>query len=281
VETSGMSQRGQDALLRELEGIRDVYQLDVKQFVAFVRERKLHIVDGFRQFAVWLEQEHDGKRYSPATINRKIAAARNRVRYAFKRSAFADSLQKKYKMEDVLKSVKLKKIELRPAAARVVLRAEEARRLVGKTKDVTIRLMVSFLVRSGVRVSEMLALKLDDLSEMPDGLVRVRVRGTGGKERIITMKSDLVGKIRTHFHGAVHLFEHHGRRYSRISVTNRIKIESLKILGREVSAKQLRHTWAAIQIKRGRAVKAVAAVLGRPDPGFTARTNPDSGTPAG
>ena len=276
-----MSQRGQDALLKELEGIRDFYQLDVKQFVSFVRERKLHIVDGFRQYAQWLEQEHEGKRYSPSTINRKIAAARNRVRYAFKRSAFADSLQKKYGMEDVLKSVKLKKIELRPASARTVLRAEEARTLVGKTKDGTIRLMVSFLVRTGVRVSEMLALRLDDLAKTPDGLVRVRVRGSAGKERIITMKNDLVEKVRTHFNGAVYLFEHHGRPYSRISVTNRIKIESLKILGREISAKQLRHTWAAIQIKRGRAVKAVAAILGHADPGFTARMYPDTGTPTG
>ena len=73
----------------------------------------------------------------------------------------------------------------------------------------------------------------------------------------------------------MYLFEHHGRPYSRISVTNRIKHESLKILGREVSARQLRHTWAAIQIKRGRGVSAVAAVLGHADPGLTARMYPE------
>ena len=82
-----------EALLTELEGIRDVYRLDVKQFIGFVREKKLLIVDGFRKYAAWLEEEHDGKRYSPATINRKLAAARSRVRYAFKRSAFAADLQ--------------------------------------------------------------------------------------------------------------------------------------------------------------------------------------------
>ena len=55
-----------EALLEELEGIRDVYRLDVKQFIGFVREKKLLIVDGFRRYAAWLEEEHDGRRYSPA-----------------------------------------------------------------------------------------------------------------------------------------------------------------------------------------------------------------------
>ncbi len=72
------------------------------------------------------------------------------------------------------------------------------------------------------------------------------------------------------------LFEHDGRSYNRVSVTNRIKNESLRILGREVSPRQLRHTWAAIQIKRGRNVNAVAAVLGHADPGLTARMYSDT-----
>jgi integrase len=267
VESDSTPKRGQDALLKELENIRDVYQLDVKKFVAFVRERKLLIVDGFKQYAQWLEAEHDGKRYSPATINRKLAAARNRVRYAFKHSAHAGSLQRKYQLEDVLKSVKLKKIDSRTAPLRKALSTEEARRLVGHTKDRTIRLMVTFLVRTGVRVSEMLGLKLEDLVAVKGELVHVRVRGKAGKERIIYVKKGFIDQIKEHFSGTVYLFEHHGRMYSRISVTNRIKHESLKILGREVSAQQLRHTWAAIQIKRGRGVTAVAAVFDRAEDG--------------
>jgi integrase len=58
-------------------------------------------------------------------------------------------------------------------------------------------------------------------------------------------------------------------------VTNRIKHETLRILGREVTPRQLRHTWAAIQINRGRDVAAVAAVLGQSSPGTTARMHTD------
>ena len=261
----------QEALLAELEGIRDIYRLDVKQFIEFVRRRKLHFVAGFKQYARWLEEEHEGKRYSPATVNRKIAAARSRVRYAFRQSAFAGSLRRKYRLEDLLKSVRLKKIEIMAVPSDRVLDIEEARKLVRHTKDATIRLMVTFLVSTGVRVSEMLHLELADLKAAKGELTQVRVKGKAAKERTIFVKKAFLERIRKYFHGETYLFEHHGRPYSRISVTNRIKHEALGILGREVTPQQLRHTWAAIQINRGRDINAVAAVLGHSNPGATAR----------
>ncbi len=265
----------QEALLAELEGIRDIYRLDVRQFVGFVRARKLLIVEGFRKYAKWLEAEHKGKRYSPATINRKLTAARSRVRYAFKHSAFAADLRRKYQLDEILKSVKLKRIDAIVVPPDKVLEVEEARKLVGETKDRTVRQMMTFLLRTGVRVSEMLGMKLADLGTVKDGLVPVRVNGKGGKQRFIQVRKDFLDRIREHFRGKTWLFEHNGRPYSRVSVTNRIKHESLRVLGREVSAQNLRHTWAAIQIKRGRSLRSVAALLGHSDPGLTARMYPE------
>ncbi len=265
----GKARAEHEALLAELEGIRDIYQLDIRQFVGFIRERKLLVVEGFKQYARWLDEEHEGKRYSPATINRKIAAARSRVRYAFKQSAFAGSLRRKHHLEDILKSVKLKKIDVMDVSSKKVLDIEQARKLIGQTRDATIRLMVTFLVSTGVRVSEMLGLQLSDLKDARGELVQVRVKGKGGRERNVYVKKSLLERIRKHFHGQTHLFEHKGRQYNRISVTNRIKLEALRILGREVTAQQLRHTWAAIQIERGWHIRAVASVLGHSDPGLT------------
>ena len=265
----------QEALLAELEGIRDVYRLDVKQFIGFVRERELLIVDGFRKYAKWLEEKHDGKRYSPATVNRKLTAARSRVRYAFRHSTFAADLRRKYQLEEILKSVKLRKIDPIVVPPDKVLDIEEARKLVGEARDRTIRQMMTFLVRTGVRVSEMLGVRLADIGIVKDGLVPVRVTGKGGKQRTIQVRKDFLDRVRKHFHGATWLFEHQGRQYSRVSVTNRIKHEALRILGREVSAQNLRHTWAAIQIKRGRNLRSVAALLGHSDPGLTARMYPE------
>ena len=44
----GAPKTAREVLLAELEGIRDIYRLDVKQFIGFVRERKLFFVEGFR-----------------------------------------------------------------------------------------------------------------------------------------------------------------------------------------------------------------------------------------
>jgi len=260
-----------EKLLAELEGIRDRYRLDVKQFIEFVKSKKFFIVDGLEQYAKWLDNGGNGRKYSPATINRKIAAAKNRIRYAFRHSDYAADLKRKYQLEDVLKSVRLKKIVSFPVDQEKLLNVNEARLLIERTRDSTVRLMVLFLVGTGVRVSEMLGVRLSDIRNGKGGFAEVRVVGKGSRERKIHVKKDLVDRIKKHFHGTTLLFEHQGKSFNRISVTNRIKHEALRTIGREVTAQQLRHTWAALQIQRGKDIQAVAAVLGHADPGVTAR----------
>jgi len=261
----------QDELLKELGGIRDAYKLDVKQFIEFLRERQLPLVEALKGYAAWLDEEHDGRRYSPATINRKLAAAKSRIRYAFKHSSSADSLRKKYQLEEVLKEVKPRRIDSIAVPTEKVLSIDEVRKLYRETKDGTIKLMVAFLIGTGVRVSEMLSIRLSDLLQPDHGFVAVRIVGKGGKERFVHVKVKFMDRVRRYFHGTTYLFEHHGKPFSRISVTNRIKYEALKTIRREVTARQLRHTWAVLQIQRGKDVAAVAAALGHSDPGQTAR----------
>ncbi len=176
-------------------------------------------------------------------------------------------------MEDKVKAVKPKKTDAAAAAPEKVLDIEEARRLAAEVKDPTIRLMVTFLLSTGVRVSEMLGLRVSDLKPATEELVQVRVKGRANKERTIRLKKAFVDRLSSYFHGQVYLFEHQGRPYNRVSVTNRITHETLRVLGREVTAQQLRQAWAAIQISRGRDVNAVAAVLGHADPGAALRTH--------
>jgi len=263
--------RGHDGLFAELEGIRDRYRLDVKQFIGFVKSRRLFIVDGLAQYAKWLDDGGSGRRYSPATFNRKISAAKNRIRYAFRRSDYAADLRRRYQLEDVLGSVPLKKIDPFPVPREKLLSVEEAKRLVQRTRDDTVRLMVTFLVGTGVRVSEMLGIRLSAIKAGKGRFAEVTVTGKGSKVRTIHVKKEFLQRIREHFHSTTRLFEHQGKPYNRISVTNRIKYEALRTIGREVTAQQLRHTWAAIQIQRGKEIQAVAAVLGHANPGVTSR----------
>ncbi|HVP19123.1 MAG TPA: tyrosine-type recombinase/integrase [Spirochaetia bacterium] len=263
--------RGYDRLFAELEGIRDRYRLDVKQFIGFVKSRRLFIVDGLAQYAKWLDDGGSGKSYSPATFNRKISAAKNRVRYAFRHSDYAADLRRRYQLEDVLNSVRLKKIDPFPVPPEKLLSVDEAKLLVRRTRDGTIRLMVTFLVGTGVRVSEMLGIRLSAIKAGKGRFAEVTITGKASKVRTIHVKKEFVQRIKEHFHSTTRLFEHQGKPFNRISVTNRIKHEALRTIGREVTAQQLRHTWAAIQIQRGKEIQAVAAVLGHTNPGVTSR----------
>lgn len=264
-------QQARDRLFAELEGIRDRYRLDVKQFIDFVKSRRLFIVDGLAQYAKWLDSGGSGKMYSAATFNRKIAAAKNRIRYAFRHSDFAADLRRRYQLEDVLNSVRMKKIDSFPVPPEKLLSVEEARLLVQRSRDSTVRLMVAFLVGTGVRVSEMLGIRLSDIKAVKGRYAEVKVTGKASKVRTIHVKKEFIQRIKAHFHSANRLFEHQGMPFNRISVTNRIKNEALRTIGREVTAQQLRHTWAAIQIRRGKEIQAVAFVLGHTNPGVTSR----------
>ena len=264
--------RDQGRLLAELEGIRDRYRLDVKQFIEFVKSRKFFIVDGLEQYAKWLDDGGNGRKVLSCDYQQKdrrrekpnsLCIPSQRVcRRLCKRSISCD---------DVLKSVRLKKIDSFPVPQEKLLNVNEARLLVERTKDATVRLMAMFLVGTGVRVSEMLGIRLSDIKNGKGAFAEVRVIGKGSRERKIHVKKELVERIKKHFHSTTRLFEHEGKPFSRISVTNRIKHEALRTIGREVTAQQLRHTWAAIQIQRGKDIQAVAAVLGHADPGVTAR----------
>ena len=261
----GGSVTEQNKLFDELSAIHDAYRADVHQFIGFMKERNLSLVDSLSKYAEWLEVEHEGRRYSPATINRKITAARSRVRYAFRHSSAADDLSEKYRIDEVLKSVKRKIVDRTLVPSDNVLSFDEVRLLVRNTRDATIKFMVMFLVGTGVRISEMLAIRLADLKSVDLEYIEIRIIGKGGKERFVHARAQLLERVREHFHGSTYLFEHHLKAFSRISVTNRIKYESLRTIGREVTARQLRHTWAIIQIQRGRDVNEVARSLGYSD----------------
>lgn len=260
-----------DALLKELEEIHDGYRIDGKQFVNFTRGKNLPLVEALKAYASWLGEDHDGKRYSAATYNRKVSAAKSRIRYAFKKGSFADQLRTKYQLEEILGEVRLKHLKSMSVPAEKVLSIEEVRRLARETRDRTIGMMVRFLAGTGVRISEMLAIRLTDQRAGSEKVIDVRIVGKKRKERTIHVNADCLERIHAHFKGGTFLFEHDGRPFNRTSVTNRIKHESLKILGREVSAQQLRYGWAREQIRRGKSVRAVAAALGYTDPGYTSK----------
>lgn len=221
------------------------YQADLKQFQPFLEEADGSLDQAYLAYGRWLEGEWTAGRYSSATFNRKVSAVRHLVRRA---PGTADP--------KALARVPLKRIE--PASDREdqALSLADAKRLVAGARDPKIRLMIAFLVGTGAGISEMLSLRRGDLTPTDRGFTEARVTGKTGRVRSLHVHQALVEDILGHFQGSELVFEHGGRAYNRISVTNRIRLEALRVLGREVTARHLRQTWVLAQVRQGREPRA-------------------------
>ncbi len=219
----------------------DSYSQDAVAFVGFLKKNKITDLGlGLGEYAKWLDCEHDGKRYSASTYNKRLTGAKSRIRYLFEKTKDSMDLAKRFALERALDEVRYKKLNTRAVNGEKTLTPAEIRRLVASCEDTTIALMVEFLAYTGVRVSEMLNILLSDIKSRRDR-VDMRVIGKGGKERIVWVDKPLLERIRNHFSGSKWLFEHSGKQYSRVAVTNRIKYWGVKVLGREITAHTLRH----------------------------------------
>lgn len=265
----------QDDLYNELRRIDDSYQVESAVFMDWIAEHELDLLEGYEPFIEHLktdgyERHGRHREYSAAAINKYIQAIRNRIRYAFTHSPHYQDMGKRMELDEFLKSVRTVKKATNQVSKARVLSWSEVSALIQKTRGTRTGLMIEFLARTGVRVSEMLNMKLSAIRENGAGFDYIRIIGKGNKERDVKVQRELVERIRETFQGSEYLFEHNGEQYNRISVTNMIKAASLRHIGREASAHVLRHSFATEQLRRDRPLKAVSEYLGHSSVATTA-----------
>jgi integrase/recombinase XerD len=268
--TKELQEMGDEKLFELILSIDDNYSEDAAAFVSFLKSKGLGLsYEGLRAYADFLSREHDGKRYSAGTYNKRITGAKSRIRYLFEQTKESIDLTKRYQLEKALNEIKLKKINSHAVKRDRTLTPEEIDKLVGECDDKTIALMIEFLAHTGVRVSEMLDILVADLKRRMDHY-DLRISGKGGKERTVFVDKGLVERIRSHFQGKKYLFEHSGSQYSRVSVSARIKNQGKVILSKDISAHTLRHSFATEKLKKTRNLQGVSKYLGHSSTATTA-----------
>ncbi len=140
------------------------------------------------------------------------------------------------------------------------------------------RAMIELMYASGLRVSELCALRAGDVHRDP-GLVRVL--GKGNKERVVPVGEIALAKIESYLAGAraallrgrtsPHLFvSRRGGRMSRVTFWTRLKRYALGAgIRKNVSPHKLRHSFATHLLERGADLRSVQAMLGHADIGTT------------
>lgn len=155
-----------------------------------------------------------------------------------------------------------------------VLSKDEVKKLIDSIKNFKHQLMVCFMYSSGLRVSELINMKVKDLNlDKNFGFVR---NGKGGKDRLITLSNNLIPAIKKvikdeKLSEADYLFKsNRGRKYS-IRTLQKIIDKSAKSCGikRKIHPHTLRHSFATHLIENGYDVTNVQALLGHKSPETT------------
>lgn len=242
------------------------YQRDLQKFENFLIEEGVDLTkaapDHIFQFIAFLRQ---GK-LSESSIARHVVAIRSL--YAF--------LDKDQGIPNVAKEVIPPKIPKRLPKA---LSITEVSALIAACDDsitgVRDRAIIETLYATGARVSEIVNLNSSDVSRVDDSVVTVRVRGKGGKERLVPLGSYAQQAIEQYLvrsrptfakkasEPALFLNEGRGGRLTRQSAWHIVVKAAEKAgLNRDISPHALRHSFATHLLDGGADIRVVQELLG-------------------
>lgn len=136
-------------------------------------------------------------------------------------------------------------------------------------------LIIEMLYTTGLRVSELINIKLDNCKLVNDGnveYVNILVIGKGSKERFINISINLFNRILTIFRGNTYLFETtNNTKYLRMFIYKVVNRAGTRALGtKQVHPHTLRHSFAThLLINENKSIKAVSSYLGHSSTAIT------------
>jgi integrase/recombinase XerC len=240
------------------------YRRDLMQFIGYIEERggSLRKVDNI-QIRGFLAQLHE-RRLKKSSAARKLAAVRSFFRFA---------VMKKWLAENPAKVVATPKQEQRVPS---FLSEEEMAGFLdipptGKPLHLRDRAILELLYASGIRVSELVGINLEDANL---GERLVRVRGKGKKERLVPFGRPASERLAAYLRVRPDLVEdnigekalflnYQGRRLTSRSVERIVdKYIRLTAVRRKISPHSLRHSFASHLLGRGADLRVIQELLG-------------------
>lgn len=251
----GLSKNTLAAYRRDLEKFREFLQSNGATLESATKDHIIEFVSTLRRSGL-----------GESSIARHVVAIR--TLYTF--------LAKDQKIDNVALEVLPPKIPKRLPKA---LSVDAVTRIIDSCGDslsgVRDRALIETLYATGARVSEVTALNIGDIGRSEGATLTVRVRGKGGKERLVPLGSyaqnaldQYLTRVRPAFaktsdQGAVFLNEKQGSRLSRQSAWQIVMKAATKAgLAEEVSPHALRHSFATHLLDGGADIRVVQELLG-------------------
>ncbi|MEK6888565.1 MAG: site-specific tyrosine recombinase/integron integrase [Nanoarchaeota archaeon] len=143
-----------------------------------------------------------------------------------------------------------------------VLTKDEVGKIIGACDNVKSRLMVSLLYSSGLRVSELVNLKSDDINnEENTGWVR---KGKGSKDRLFSISQELKEEINDYLKGRENMYVFSKDKPLTTRNIQKIILGLRKRTGinKKVTPHTLRHSFATHLLEQGTDIRIIQAMLG-------------------
>lgn len=247
----------------------EAYITDISDYYTFItKTKKIYNLDDITRHDIihYINLLND-KEYASKSIARKISSIKT-----FHKYLFLDRVTK-YNPTLEIESPKLSK------NLPQVLSKDEVDRLINSfstrtPKDVRNKTMIELMYSTGVRISELIKLKLDDV-HLTYGFIKVT--GKGNKERIIPVgnkASDLLDfyirsareKILLNKKTNILFVNSNGKSISRSYFWGVLKKHAEKCgIEKEISPHKLRHSFATHLLQNGADIRYVQEMLGHSD----------------
>ena len=157
----------------------DTYLFHAKKFLGFVKKEPVSVTeDDAKKYIAYLMTE---LKYKPSSINLALSSIKFFYNEILQNKAF--------------NAVKAPKPEKKLPT---VLTKDEVKKLLNAVKNPKHRLLIEFMYSSGVRVSECVSLKIDDL-DLNEKIGKIR-HGKGNKERYIILSDNLISHLNEYLH---------------------------------------------------------------------------------
>ena len=226
------------------------YQADIRLFLIGKKEFKEVLEKDIFAFLEWLKKEG----YHQNSIARIWTSLRLFLRYLHKEGVLQQNLIELWESPKLIASLP------------TILSEEEVALLIESCGDYFERAIIEFLYATGIRVSELCSLNLFDVDE-----TTLRVKGKGGKERIVPIASRTIGVLDQYLierkkdvkENPPLFVSQRGKRINRQFVWTLVKYYAEKAgINKIVSPHTLRHSYATHLLENGADLRIIQELLG-------------------
>lgn len=265
------------SLIDQSERTKEIYSRSVTDFIEWLEARGLEGVnqiriDSFMGYRAEWQAKLDAGEYKRSTVANRLVAVRRFLEHCAVEGFLRPGITKA-RIQTYLKSTKRERGTKLP----VYLEKDEIRRLIRAAANKRDKALLVLALGGGLRVSELVNLKVGDVKPQKDGGAILEVRnGKGNKSRSFRIPKKVMNPIRAYLRESgrsfrrradleSHLFDSFGQngKLTRGRV-NQIVAECVKQAGVEkrVSPHTLRHTFASHFCIGGGNPVALAEILG-------------------